>query len=170
LEELSEILLGNPFPCGILRLLLLILIILSIFLSFLRLLIFGTIFPLVFSHLNLVSLGEGACIDLDFGFLFGFPVGVKVRRVVLWVLVKSNNEVVGVQSLVELRRSIDTRIHLVLSVVYQRLDLLLSITLAIELILKESLHLEVRVRASASITRITIVCLTVLSTDTVLMS
>jgi hypothetical protein len=93
--------------------------------------------------LNLISLRRGTRIDFDFSFLFGIPVGVEVGGVVLGVLVESHDEVVGVEGLVELRGRIDTRIHLLLSMVYQRLNLFLSIAFAIELILKETLHLEV---------------------------
>jgi len=86
-----------------------------------------------------------AGVDLDFGLFFGFPVGVKVAGVVIRVLVKSEDKVVSVKGLVELRGSIDTRIHFLLSVIYQRLNLFLGIAFAIELILKEALHLKVRV-------------------------
>jgi hypothetical protein len=119
-------------------------ILLLVFLCLLILLIFHSIFPLILIHyLNLFCLRVGTRVDLDFCFLFGIPVGVEVGGVVLRVLVESHDEVVGVEGLVELRCRIDTRIHLLLSVVYQRLNLLLSIAFAIELILKETLHLEV---------------------------
>jgi hypothetical protein len=119
-------------------------ILLLVFLCLLILLIFHSIFPLIFIHyLNLISLRGHTRIDLNFGFLFGIPVRVEVSGVVLRVLVESHNKVVGVEGLVELRCRIDTRIHLLLSVVYQRLNLLLSIAFAIELILKETLHLEI---------------------------
>jgi hypothetical protein len=65
---------------------------------------------------------------------------------------------------------IDTRFHFLLSMVYEGLNLLLCITLAIELILKEPLHLEVRVGTCTGITSVTIVRLTVWRTDAILMS
>jgi len=67
--------------------------------------------------LNLVSLRGGAGVDLDFGFFFGFPVGVEVAGVVIRVLVKSEDKVIGVKGLVELRGCIDTCIHFLLPVV-----------------------------------------------------
>jgi hypothetical protein len=94
-------------------------ILLLIFLCLLILLIFYPIFPFIFIHyLNLISLRRGTRVDLNFGFLFGIPVGVKVGGVVLRVLVECHDEVVGVEGLVKLRCRIDTRIHLLLSVVY----------------------------------------------------
>lgn len=147
-----------------------LIILLLIFLCLLLLLILPTIFALIFTNLNLVSLrGEGS-VDFDLGFLFGFPVRIEVGRVVIRVLVKSDDEVVCVKGLVELWGCIDTRLHFLLSVVYEGLNLLLGITLAIELILKEPLHLEVRVGAGTGITSVTIVRLTVWRTDAILMS
>lgn len=52
--------------------------------------------------------------------------------------------------------------------VYQGLYLLLRVSLAIELILKEALHLEVGVRSSAGIASVAIVGLTVTSADSIL--
>jgi hypothetical protein len=119
-------------------------ILLLVFLSLLILLILNPIFPFIFIYyLYLFSLRGHTRVDLDFGFLFGIPVRVEVGGVVLGVLVECHDEVVGVEGLVKLRCRVDTRIHLLLSVVYQRLNLLLSIAFAIELILKETLHLEV---------------------------
>lgn len=53
--------------------------------------------------------------------------------------------------------------------VYQRLNLFLSITLAVELILKEALHLEVGIGAGTGIAGVTIVSLAVLCAYTILM-
>ncbi len=153
-----------------LLLLVILIILLLIFLCLLLLLILPTIIALIFTNLNLLSLRGGTGVDFDLGFFFGFPVWVEVGRVIKRVLVNSNDKVVGVKGLVELWGCIDTRFHFLLSVIYERLNLLLGISLAIELILKEPLHLEVRVGACTGITSVTIVRLTVWRTDTILMS
>jgi len=117
---------------------------------------------------NLVCLNSSLLKDLDHSLLLCFPFRVKIRRVVLSLLTEEGSQVIRVDTLVDLQCSIHARVHFLLSMVYQGLYLLLRVSLAIELILKETLHLEVGVRPSAGIASVAIVGLTVTSADSIL--
>jgi hypothetical protein len=117
---------------------------------------------------NLVGLNSSLLIDLDHSLLLCFPFRVKIRRVILSLLTEEDSQVIRVDTLVDLQCSIHACVHFLLSMVYQGLYLLLRVSLAIELILKEALHLEVGVRSSAGITSVAIVGLTVASADSIL--
>jgi hypothetical protein len=117
---------------------------------------------------NLVGLNSSLLKDLDHSLLLCFPFRIKIRWFILSLLTKEGSQVIRVDTLVDLQCSINACVHFLFSMVYQGLYLLLRVSLAIELILKEALHLEVGVRSSAGIASVAIVGLTVTSADSIL--
>lgn len=135
---------------------------LSIFLSLLRVFLALLRFIRVRrKEVDLVSLYLNTRVYLNLGPFFSVPLGIKVGGVILGGPVNCDYKVIGVKALVILGQSIDTRIHLLLPVIYQGLNLLLCIALAVEPILKEALHLEVGVGAGTGIACVSIIGLAV---------